>query len=251
MESPIHFKNDQGEKIAATLHLPDASTDRGIVLAHCFTCSRHTGILRQLGNDLTKAGFAALRFDFSGNGQSEGEFSQSTYTKQISETKIACATLASKGVSQIGLAGHSMGAVVALLASAEINSAKAVCTIAGRLSGMNAMRFLNRAQQNELDQVGQVAFTSRGRQLMLTHDFFSDADRFDLQKVITQLKLPLLIVHGDRDEIISVDEAYTAHGFNPEGSELAIISEADHMFSNKNHRERTSRKIVAWFESQV
>ncbi|RTZ95191.1 MAG: hypothetical protein DSY90_14270 [Deltaproteobacteria bacterium] len=251
MERPIHFNNEQGEKISGTLHLPGAGTDRGIVLTHCFTCSRHTGILRQLGDDLAGAGFAALRFDFSGNGQSEGEFSQSTYTKQISETKIACAMLASRGVSRVGLAGHSMGAVVALLASVKMKAARAVCTIAGRLSGMNAMRFLTGAQRNELDLAGRVAFTSRGRQLMLTHDFFSDADRFDLPTTITHLKIPLLIVHGDQDEIISVAEAYTAHGFNPDRSELAIVADADHMFSNKNHREEVSLQVVAWFESRM
>jgi putative redox protein len=227
------------------------TTDRGIVLTHCFTCSRHTGILRQLSHDFTKAGFMVLRFDFSGNGKSEGKFSDSTYTKQISETKIACDTLSSYGASRIGLAGHSMGAVIALLYTSEMNTIKAVCTIAGRLSGMDARHFLNRDQQTELDQVGRVAFTSRGRQLILTRDFFSDADRFDLPTVLAHLKIPLLIVHGDRDEIISVDEAYTAHRFNTDRSELAIISDADHMFSNKNHRDRVSRKIVAWFETHI
>ncbi len=251
MERPIHFKNEQGEKITGTLHLPDMATDRGIVLAHCFTCSRHTSILRQLGHDLAEAGFIALRFDFSGNGQSEGDFSQSTYTKQISETKLACNILSSRGVSNIGLVGHSMGAVIALLTAFEMEKAKAVCTIAGRLSGMNAFRFLNRSQRDELNHTGQVAFTSRGRDLVLTRDFFSDADRFDLPKLIPSLKTPLLIVHGDQDEIISIDEAYTAQEFNPEGSELAVIPDADHMFSHKSHRELVSRQIVAWFESQI
>lgn len=250
MERPVHFKNPQGEQLTGTLHLPDTATDRGIVLAHCFTCSRHTGILRQLGHDFAEAGFMALRFDFSGNGQSEGEFAQSTYTKQISEMKIACDFISSRGTSRIGLVGHSMGAVIALLAAVEMKSAKAVCTIAGRLSGMNAMRFLNKDQQGKLDQTGQVVFSSRGRQLMLTQDFFSDAGRFDLPALVSRLKIPLLIVHGDRDEIIPVDEAYSAHEPNSEKTDMAIISGADHMFSNKNHRESVSRQIVTWFENQ-
>ena len=251
MERPVHFKNPQGEQLAGTLHLPDTATDRGIVLAHCFTCSRHTGILRQLGHDFAKSGFLVLRFDFSGNGQSEGNFTQSTYTKQISEMKIACDIISSRGVSHIGLAGHSMGAVIALLTAVEIKKAKAVCTIAGRLSGMTATRFLNRAQQNELDQTGRVAFTSRGRQLMLTRDFFSDAGRFDLPALISGLKIPLLIVHGDQDEIIPVDEAYIPRNPGPEKTEMAIISGADHMFSNRDHRESVSRQIVTWFDTQI
>jgi uncharacterized protein len=89
MEEQIDFKNHQGEKLAATLHLPKKPTGCGVVLGHCFTCSRHTGILRQVAGELSRKGFFALRFDFSGNGQSEGIFEESTYSKQISEMQTA------------------------------------------------------------------------------------------------------------------------------------------------------------------
>jgi len=59
-----------------------------------------------------------------------------------------------------------------------------------------------------------------------------------------------MILHGDQDETIPVDEAYSAHGLNPDRSELAIIPDADHMFSNKAHRKHISRKIVKWFGHQ-
>lgn len=247
MEKPIHFINTQGEKIAGTLHLPATHTDRGIILAHCFTCSRHTTILRQLGQDFAKAGFMALRFDFSGNGQSEGEFSQSTFTKQTSEIKMAWDLLSAHGVRRIGLAGHSMGAVISLLAASEIKTVKAVCTIAGRLSGDRPANFFTREQKNEFAKTGKVEFISRGRPLMLTQDFFSDADQFDLPGIIAKLKVPLLIVHGDKDDIISVDEAYKAHKLNAENIDLTIIPGADHMFSDKDHRADVAEQIVAWF----
>ena len=87
MEQQIKFDNPQGETLVGTLHQPEQKAVGGVVAGHCFTCSRHTGILRRMCKDLGDAGFMVLRFDFSGNGQSEGEFAQSTFTKQITEMK--------------------------------------------------------------------------------------------------------------------------------------------------------------------
>jgi len=97
VEEQVRYKNIYGETLAGTLHLPDTSSDRGIVLGHCFTCTRHTSILRRIAKDLSEAGFIVLRFDFSGNGQSQGEFSESTYGKQVTEMETAADVIASHG----------------------------------------------------------------------------------------------------------------------------------------------------------
>ncbi len=247
MEKLVNFINDHGEKLTGTLHLPARSADQGIILAHCFTCSRHTNILRQLGQAFAEKGLIALRFDFSGNGQSEGIFSQSTFTKQTSELASAYTLLSDQGIKQIGLAGHSMGSVIALLAVSKINAVKAVCTIAGRLSGDRPGQFFTQDQAKSLEQTGQVEFISRGRSLILTDDFFADAAQYNIPQTISQLKIPLFIVHGDKDEIITADEAHTAHRLNKKNSQLAIIEGADHMFSQKNLRTNAVEKIVSWF----
>jgi len=250
LEKQIHFKNHRGEKLSGTIHLPKAPTGRGVVLGHCFTCSRHTGILRQLGHDLAAAGFIALRFDFSGNGRSEGVFSDSTYTKQIAEMKTAADVIARKGASWIGMAGHSMGAVIAVLTAHQAQDVKAVCTMAGRLSGMNARRFFSESQLKEIQETGRVSFTRRGRSLKLTDQFFSDADRFDLPAILGSFKAPLLVVHGGADEIDPVNEAYKARGLNPDGTALSVIAGADHMFSSEDHRSRILRMVTDWFKKQ-
>jgi putative redox protein len=250
METNVQFTNDKGENLVGDLHLPDRPIRYGVVLGHCFTCSRHTNILRQICRDLISVGAAALRFDFSGNGQSEGAFTQSTYSKQISEMKTACAFMRDQGVDRIGLAGHSMGAVIALLTAAEVDRVHAVCCLAGRLSGMDARRFLTAPQQKELAQNGRLRFASRGRDLTIDRHFFKDAQQYDLPARIEALEKPLLIVHGDRDEIIPVDEAFKAERLNPRISTLAVIPGADHMFSNADQRNDIANLIVKWFDLQ-
>ncbi len=192
----------------------------------------------------------ALRFDFSGNGQSEGKFAESTYSKQISEMKTAAAFVSGKGVSWIGLAGHSMGAAIALIAGAQMNSTKAVCALAGRFSGLSSTHFLSQNQRKELQKTGRVLFSSRGRSLVLSERLFTDGNQYNLPDIVASFHSPLLVVHGDNDEIVPVKEAYKAYQLNSENTRLAIIPGADHMFSRQEHYRQVSGLVAEWFKEQ-
>jgi pimeloyl-ACP methyl ester carboxylesterase len=251
MEQQIQFPNHRGEKLSATIHVPDSPSPRGVILGHCFTCSRHTAILRSICHVLAASGFLVLRFDFSGNGQSEGSFVESTYSKQIAEMETAAAYLAGRGVSWLGLAGHSMGAMVALLAGAKIGSVRAICALAARSRVMRAAELLSPGQLQELRERGRVSFVSRGRALELSRELFSDAARYDLRRAVASLAQPILLVHGDADEITPVAEAYRIQRYRPEGTRLAVIPGADHMFSEDGHRRTVTEVVISWFEDQA
>ena len=210
MEEQVQFKNLLGENLAGTLHLPQRTTARAVVLGHCFTCTRHTAVLRRLAADLAAAGFIALRFDFSGNGQSGGDFSQSTYSKQVAEMQTAVELVASRGAEWIGLAGHSLGGLICFLFASQTQTARAVCAIGSRISSMKATHFLSPTQREILEKTGEVSFTSRGRFLKITEEFFADANGFDLPGLLASFAKPLMMIHGDRDEIIPVAEAHRA-----------------------------------------
>ena len=247
MSEQITFNNHRGESLAGTLHLPGPRARGGIVLGHCFTCSRHTGILRRLAEDLGNDGFITLRFDFSGNGQSEGVFSDSTYSKQMAEMEIAAKIVAEQGAEWIGAAGHSMGGLVAFLSTAQGERFGAVCALASRLGGSQAIHFLGPEQRRTLQQTGEVSFTSRGRSLKIAENFFSDAHRFNPTKMLKTFSKPLLIVHGDEDEVIPLEEAYKAETLSGGNAQLEVIPGADHMFSREQDRQAVSKIVVDWF----
>jgi len=240
-----------GETLAGTLHRPEGVPVGAVLAGHCFTCSRHTGVLRRICIHLAEAGFLALRFDFSGNGQSHGRFEQSTWSKQIAEMESAIAWMQNRGSEWIGLAGHSLGAAIALLTARRQAAVSAVCRIAGRISPARPMHFLTPLQQKELIAAGRVEFTSRGRELSLNRDFFEDAGRHDLTEASRSLRIPVLVVHGDRDEIIPVSEAHLAKAANPDHVELEIISGADHMLASTKHQGQVARMVTDWFCRQA
>jgi putative redox protein len=144
-----------------------------------------------------------------------------------------------------------MGAVIAVLTGSRTQAVKAVCALAGRLSGLNATHYFNKKQLKELEDTGKVSFNSRGRSLQLSTQFFADAKQYDLPETIKSLEKPLMVVHGEADEIISVQDAYLAKTLNPENTELVVIPGADHMFSAKKHRIQTSNLVVKWFKEHL
>ncbi|MEJ2366524.1 MAG: alpha/beta hydrolase, partial [Deltaproteobacteria bacterium] len=247
LQEQIEFLNLSGEKLAGTFHVPAKNSRHGIIFGHCFTCSRHTSILRVLSLALVDAGFNVLRFDFSGNGQSEGKFSESLYSKQVDDLKAASTFMSARGVPWIGLVGHSMGAMAALLAASEVEEVKAVCTLAAKASVLKTDHFLSREQVEELQLTGRVHFTSRGRNLELTEAFFADAEQYDFPSIMASLPQPLLVIHGDMDEIVPVDNAYRLQQYKRINTELAIIHGADHMFSQDGHRQEVAQRVTHWF----
>lgn len=249
METKISFQNHQAEKLVGTLHEPERFSGNGVIVAHCFTCSQNIRLLKELAAALAEEGFMTLRFDFSGNGRSEGSFADATYSKGIAEMHLAADLLMEKGADHLGFAGHSMGSAIAILAGAQHSAVKGVCGIGGRSSGLGAAGFLNEGQQKELEKTGKVSFTSRNRELFLTKDFFADAAGHDLAGAIESYPKPLCLIHGDKDMIIPPSEAHNAKELNPD-VEVSIIEGADHMFSDEGDRAEAVQRGVEWLKGR-
>ncbi|AOY58868.1 MULTISPECIES: alpha/beta hydrolase [Desulfococcus] len=249
MEETIQFKNDEGEILAGTLHLPESPAVECVIFGHCFTCSRHTTVLRETARKLTDRGIAALRFDFSGNGQSEGDFINTAYTRHIGEMTPARRFLAARGLSRFGLAGHSMGAAIAVLAALRMTDVVGVSAFSGRLGGLDPEAMFTHDQLSRLRETGRVTFQSRGRELALSNAFFEDASGYDILEAVSALSAPLLIIHGDKDEIIPVWHAEAAKERNPRAT-LEIVHGADHMFSDAALREKVADLAADWFRQR-
>ncbi|MFZ2634499.1 MAG: alpha/beta fold hydrolase [Desulfosalsimonadaceae bacterium] len=242
----IRFDNHLGEKLAGTLDEPSNPNGRGIILGHCFTCSRHTRILMDLSRDMATHGYMALRFDFSGNGQSEGDFKESTYSKQIRELQCAVDYIRANDISDIILAGHSMGGTAALFTAAQTNGITGVIALSASAELLYPERLLSEGRKADLYATGEAQFSSRGRDLIITKDFFTDADRYDLLKAISEIRCPILLIYGGQDMIIAPDSGRILHDANPIGTEVFKVDNADHMFSADEDRSKVVDHVARW-----
>jgi len=68
--------------------------------------------------------------------------------------------------------------------------------------------------------------------------------------MVAELRVPLLVVHGDQDDTVPDSEAYRVREAGPERVNMAVFDNADHMFSTADLRESAAQRIAAWFSAQ-
>jgi len=115
----LDIKNSKGQNLAADIDLPRGKT-HCVIMCHGFTSNKDDHFFPELAAAIKRKGVAALRFDFTGNGSSEGTFAEGTFSQQVADVRAVVDYLAKQSkIISIGILGHSMGASVAAMAAAE------------------------------------------------------------------------------------------------------------------------------------
>jgi len=125
----FEFVGGEGQRLAARIHLPAVEPIAWAIFAHCFSCSKESRAARYIGSALAEKGIATLRFDFTGLGESEGEFDDTTFAHDVNDIVAAANALRKAYRAPALLVGHSRGGSAVLAAAAEVPEVVGVATI--------------------------------------------------------------------------------------------------------------------------
>jgi len=126
----LKIENKKGNKLRAYLELPaNQKPNHFAIFAHCFTCSSSLGAVRNISRALTSHGFGVVRFDFTGLGRSEGEFSDSHFSANVDDLIAVNDFLKTHYEAPSLLVGHSLGGAAVLVAASKLDNIKAVATV--------------------------------------------------------------------------------------------------------------------------
>ncbi len=250
-----------------------------VFLVHGFKGFKDWGYGPHLREKLAENGFIAVGFNFSHNGIGDDlynfteldKFAENTFSLEVEELTEVIEFYRDGGFGfvpdnlQIGLIGHSRGGAVSLIYSSENKNVDALVLWA---SVSHLDRYTER-QKNEWKEKGFLeVMNTRTKQIMrlnrvLLDDIIENMDRFDLKKRINEVEAPILIVHGEQDLAVPVEEAYELYqSSNFDKSELLLIEKAGHTFdvvhpfqgSNKKFDlvvERTITFLKEKFKSRI
>ena len=128
----FEFKNADGLILAGLLETPEGVDDieHFAIFAHCFTCGKDIAAASQIARALAKKGIAVLRFDFTGLGNSDGDFANTNFSSNVADLVAAAKALEEHHMPPSLLIGHSLGGAAVLQAAQHIPSLKAVVTLA-------------------------------------------------------------------------------------------------------------------------
>lgn len=247
----LTFTNRNGLELAGHLYLPADQKPRFYALfAHCFTCSKNFSAVTRICSALSQNGIAALSFDFTGLGMSEGEFAESSFSGNVSDLLDAADFLAKEYQTPKMLIGHSLGGAAVLYAAKELYEVKAVVTIgAPAFPGHVSHLFADSA--DEIEKNGVATVNIGGRPFQISKSFVDDLEQKPLSSFLKKLRKSLLVMHSPQDEIVEISNAAEIYNAALHPKSFISLDRATHLISNPKDSEYIAEVIASWSRRYV
>jgi len=252
-EQSIAFQN-QGQTLVGMIHMPaGAGPFPAVLLFHGFTADRneHHFLLVKAARALMAAGFVALRFDFRGSGESEGDFSQVTIEGEISDGLAARAWLRDHPAvdpARVGVCGISVGGAVAACLAGRTRDVPALVLWAP--VGDPARVFSQAGGGSGFAPVPVEAGLDIGG-LIVGQGMIADVMRVRPVDEIRAHAGPVLVIQGTADQTVPPYNGELYREALGERCTLVWIDGADHTFSRTWWEQDVIQRTVAHFQAQV
>jgi uncharacterized OsmC-like protein/esterase/lipase len=243
----VYFTNQEGLQLSGQLQKPIGQKIKAYALfAHCFTCGKDLKAVRNLSESLNQKNIAVLRFDFSGLGQSEGDFASTNFSTNINDLLSAAQFMAENNMAPEILIGHSLGGSAVLMVADKIPSVKAVATI-GAPSEAEHVKHLFQPHLNTILEEGDAEVNIGGRPFVIKQQFLHDLEGHAVQKSISKWrKRGLLVMHSPQDTIVGIENAREIYEAAHHPKSYISLDGADHLLSKSADSEYVGLLIASW-----
>ena len=242
------FPNKEGLILSGLLELPaeNQKKPRAFALfAHCFTCSKDYIAAGVISRSLTNSGIGVLRFDFTGLGNSEGDFSNTNFSSNVEDLVSACVQLTKEFKAPELLIGHSLGGTAILKAAARLESVKAVVTISAPSSAEHVLNLFDQSVV-QIEQNGLAEVNLAGRKFTIKKQFIDDIKEVEILESVKNFNKALLILHSPVDNIVSINHAAKIFIAAKHPKSFISLDHADHLLKNPIDAHYAADVISAW-----
>ncbi len=243
----LTFENATGDRLTALLDFPVLGSPNAYALfAHCFTCTKNFKSARNISQALNEAGIAVLRFDFTGLGESEGDFADTTFSSNVEDLVAAAEFLAAEYQPPQILIGHSLGGAAVLQAAARIPSVKAIATIAAPADPAHIIKRLGTSRE-QIEAEGVAEINLGGRSFKIKKQFLDDLEENRMEEAVKNLRRrALLIFHSPVDNVVGIDNAAKIFMMAKHPKSFVTLDQADHLLTDQNDSHYVGTVIEAW-----
>lgn len=242
----ITFTGAQGDQLAARLELPPSGRPRATALfAHCFTCSKNVKAAVHVTRALAREGFAVLRFDFTGLGESEGDFADTNFSSNVEDVIAAARHLGAEIEAPALLVGHSLGGAAVLMAATELPSVKAVATIGAPADPEHILHHVS-SSIDEIEREGEATVSIAGRPFKVKKQFLDDLSGQKMDELVRGLRRALMIFHAPLDEIVGIDNAARLYEMAKHPKSFVSLDRADHLLTEPADASYVGAVLAAW-----
>ena len=247
----VNFTNAEGQQLVGRLELPvDQHPHNFAIFAHCFTCNKNLSAVKNISRELTSNGFGVLRFDFTGLGESEGDFENTNFSGNVEDLISASTYLKENFTAPTLLIGHSLGGAAVIFAASKIESVKAVATI-GAPSNPKHVQHLIQNSVEEIKATGKANVNIGGRAFTIKKQFLDDIETKSLPKVAKNLRKALLVMHSPQDTTVGIENAEEIYVAARHPKSFVTLDGADHLLIKKEDSIYVGSVISNWAKRYI
>ena len=241
----VTFSNSNGHDLSGRLETPAFQPKAYALFAHCFSCSKDIAAATRVSRSLCDHGIGVLRFDFTGLGNSEGDFSSTNFSSNLKDLFAASEFLNKYYKAPELLIGHSLGGAAVLMAASKLEKAKAVATI-GAPSDPAHIQHLFQTEMDKIETQGKASVQIAGRTFEIQKQFIDDLKEQKLTTHLSKLKKPLLVFHSPLDKVVSIEHARELYETASHPKSFISLDQADHLLSHRKDSEFVANTLAAW-----
>jgi putative redox protein len=243
----VNFTGAQGDRLAARLEQPSEDPVAYALFAHCFTCSKDYVASSRISRALAEHGIAVLRFDFTGLGNSEGDFANTNFSSNVEDLKLAAEFLREHYELPRILIGHSLGGSAVLAVARMIPEVKLVVTIAAPADPAHMKSYLTEAIPF-IERDGQVEIELAQRSFMIQKQFLDDISSYNLNEATRNLNAALLVFHSPNDAVVDIEQAREIFQAARHPKSFISLDQADHLLSHRPDAIYVAHMLSAWVD---
>ena len=243
------IKNARGEALAVVLDEGSPGTDDVVVVCHGFRSSKEGATPSLIARGLAARGVAAARFDFSGNGESEGEFEYGNYKSEAEDLRAVVEGLRARGRRVAAIVGHSKGGNCVVLYAAKYGDVPLVVNVAGRFDTREGIvpRFGSELIERVRAEGRAVVADPRGGDWVMTRESYEERLATDMAGACASIPsgVRLLTVHGTDDRVVPVLDAHSFERAVGASHTTVLLPGASHLFvDDEAHAARLVREVA-------
>ncbi|KAG4929599.1 hypothetical protein JHK82_046664 [Glycine max] len=242
-QQKVIITNKYGNKLVGILH--ESGTKEIVILCHGLRSTKEDDIIKNLAAALENAGVSSFRFDFTGNGESEGSFEFGHYWREVDDLHDVVQHFHGANHKVIAIIGHSKGGSVVLLYASKHHDIKTVVNLSGRYDLKAGLE--ERLGKDYLERIMKDGFIdvmqSGSFDYRVTLESLMDRLDTNMHEACLQIdkECRVLTVHGSSDPVIPVGDASEFAKIIP-NHKLIIIEGADHSYTN--HQDELASVVV-------
>ncbi len=220
------------------------------LFAHCFTCSKNLKAVANISRALTRQGIAVLRFDFTGLGESEGDFADTNFSSNIDDLVAAAVFLEEEHEAPSILVGHSLGGAAVLQVAHRLDSVQAVATIGAPYDPQHVEHLFEQSL-GEIEHLGQAIVNIGGRPFTVRKQFIDDLRGQRAKDNIANLRRALLLFHSPVDNTVDIENAALIFKTARHPKSFISLDHADPLLSAAADSEYVGAVLGVWARKYI